>query len=78
MNLNEPVHQDSTSGISEMLGQVSVGKRVLHLSSLQGETRKQRYSVNKCLCQSSPLPSLYAISVDVCNSQKAILLVSLG
>ncbi len=41
MDLNEPVHQDGTRGVGEMPGQVSVGKRVSCLSSLQGETRKQ-------------------------------------
>lgn len=29
MNLNEPVYQDSMGDISEMLGQVSIGKRVV-------------------------------------------------
>lgn len=41
MYLNEPVYQDRTSAISEMPGQVGVGKGVSRLSYLQGENRKQ-------------------------------------
>ena len=46
MNLNEPVYQDSPGGISEMPGQVSVGKRVLGLSSLQGENTEQEAHIH--------------------------------
>lgn len=41
MNLNEPVYQDSSGGISEMPGQVSVRKGVSGLSSLQVENTEQ-------------------------------------
>lgn len=74
MDLNEPVHQDGTCGVSEMPGQVSVGKRVLCLSSLQGETRKQeahtkylkRYSAISVCANLLGCPPLYTISDWVC------------
>lgn len=73
MNLNEPVHQDSTSDISKGPGQVSAGHRVLCLSSLQGKTTKQqadakyfRDTVSVCTSQSSRLSLLYATSDGAC------------
>lgn len=41
MNLNEPIHQNTSSGISKIPGEVSTGKRVLCLGSLKDENRRQ-------------------------------------
>lgn len=54
MYLNEPVHQDSSSGICEMPGQVSIRKRVPCLGSLQGlktnkKNKKKQEAQNKWL-----------------------------
>lgn len=42
MNLNEPIHQNTSSGISKIPGEVSTGKRVLCLGSLKDENRRQK------------------------------------
>lgn len=47
MNLNEPIHQNTSSGISKIPGEVSTGKRVLCLGSLKDENRRQKAHLKK-------------------------------
>lgn len=49
MNLDEPVYQNSMGSFREVLGQISTGKSVLHLCSLQG--KPENYGYTKCLSQ---------------------------